>query len=167
MFVWRAVTVLDCLRKFEPGILLGLERVVDAWDRPTQDQVLTEVYPTLRKVSVDFAIMEPASRDKAFRVAAVPMPLDWRDIGSWPMYAETLPRDAKGNTVVTQRKVLVDTKQTLVVSNDPKHVVATIGCEDVIIIHTPEATLVCRADRAEDIKKVHALVAERFGKELV
>jgi mannose-1-phosphate guanylyltransferase len=167
MFVWRAATVIECLRKFEPSILAGLDRVAEAWGATSQDQVLAEVYPTLRKVSVDFAIMEPASRDKAFRVAAVPMPLDWRDIGSWPMYAETLPKDALGNTVAAKRTVLLDTKQTLVVSNDPKHVVATIGCEDLIIIHTPEATLVCRADRAEEIKKMHALVGEKFGKELL
>jgi mannose-1-phosphate guanylyltransferase len=167
MFVWRAATVIECLRRFEPEVLAGLQRVAAAWGGPKQDETLTEVYPTLRKVSVDFAIMEPASRDAAFRVAAVPMPLDWRDIGSWPMYAETLAQDASGNTVAAERSVLVDTKDTLVVSSDPKHVIATIGCDGLIIIHTPEATLVCRADRAEDIKKVHGLVGEKFGKELL
>ena len=54
---------------------------------------------------------------------------------------------------------------TLVASSDPEHLIATIGCEDLIIVHTPDATLVCRADRAEAIKELHRLVAERFGDE--
>ena len=59
--------------------------------------------------------------------------------------------------------MLVDSQRTLVASSDPGHVIATIGCEDMLIIHTPDATLVCRADRAEDIKKVYGLVGEQFG----
>jgi mannose-1-phosphate guanylyltransferase len=165
MFVWRAQTLLDCLRRFEPASAAGLTRVADSWGTAEQSAVLNEVYPTLRKVSVDFAVMEPASRDTNFRVAAVPMPLEWLDIGSWPMFAETCPRDENENALAAQRHVLVDSRRTLVASSDPQHVIATIGCEDMLVIHTPDATLVCRADRAEEIKKVYGLVGERFGAE--
>ena len=109
--------------------------------------------------------MEPALRDANFRVAAVPMPLEWLDIGSWPMFAETCPRDEQGNALAGRRHVLLDTRRTLVASCDPEHVIAAVGCDDLLIIHTPDATLVCRADRAEDIKKIYGLVGERFGKE--
>jgi mannose-1-phosphate guanylyltransferase len=51
--------------------------------------------------------------------------------------------------------LLQHTKRTLVASSDPQHLIATLGCEDLIIVHTPEATLVCRADQAENIKEVH------------
>ncbi len=165
MFVWRAQTLLDCIRRFEPASAAGLARVATAWGGADQAVVLSSVYPMLRKVSVDFAVMEPASRDANFRVAAVPMPLEWLDIGSWPMFAETCPRDEQGNALAAERHVLVDSQRTLVASSDPAHVIATIGCEDLLIIHTPDATLVCRADRAEDIKKVYGLVGERFGME--
>jgi len=165
MFVWRAETLLECIRRFEPASAAGLARVAEAWGRSDQAAVLNEVYPTLRKVSVDFAVMEPASRDTNFRVAAVPMPLEWLDIGSWPMFAETCPRDEHGNALAAQRHVLVNSQRTLVASSDPAHVIATIGCDDLLIIHTPDATLVCRADRAEEIKKVYGLVGERFGAE--
>jgi mannose-1-phosphate guanylyltransferase len=163
MFVWRAQTLLDCLRRYEPASAAGLARVAEAWGGGEQAAVLNEVYPTLRKVSVDFAVMEPASRDPHFRVAAVPMPLQWLDVGSWPMFAETCPRDEQGNALATQRHVLVDSRRTLIASSDPRHLIAAVGCEDLLIIHTPDATLVCRADRAEDIKKVYGLVGERFG----
>jgi mannose-1-phosphate guanylyltransferase len=112
---------------------------------------------------VDFAIMEPASRDSKVSVAAVPMPLTWLDVGSWPSFVETCDRDANGNAIAAGRHALIDTKSTLVASNDPDHLITTIGCENLIVIHTPDATLVCRADRAEDIKKLHALVGEKFG----
>ena len=91
MFVWRARTLLDCVGRYEPASAAELVRVADAWGGANQAAVLQDVYPKLRKVSVDFAVMEPASRDPAFRVAAVPMPLEWLDVGSWPMFAEACP----------------------------------------------------------------------------
>ena len=165
MFVWRAGTLLECIRRYEPATAAGLARAAAAWGGAEQAAVLHEVYPALRKVSVDYAVMEPASRDPRFRVAAVPMPLEWLDVGSWPMFAETCPHDDQQNALAAARHVLVDTRRTLVASSDPRHLIAAIGCEDLVIIHTPDATLVCTADRAEEIKKVYGLVGEWFGAE--
>jgi mannose-1-phosphate guanylyltransferase len=159
MFVWRAATYLDCLARYEPGMRAGIDRIAPDCGN------LAEVYPTLRKISVDYAVMEPASRDPLVRVAAVPMKLDWLDVGSWPMFARTCPTDEQGNSVSAGRTLLLDTARSLVASSDPAHIVATLGCEDLIVIHTPDATLVCHRDRAEGIKDLHKLVGERFGKE--
>jgi len=164
MFIWRADTLLDCIRRYSPENHAGIIRIADAWDTRRRNAVLAEVYPTLKKISVDFAVMEPASRDPKVRVAAVPMPLKWLDVGSWPFFGQTCPRDADGNAIAA-RHLLRRTKNSLVASNDPKHLIATIGCEDLIIIHTPDATLVCRADQAETIKEMHKLVGEQFGSE--
>jgi mannose-1-phosphate guanylyltransferase len=163
MFVWRAATLLDCLRRYEPAIHAGLMRIADAWDTPRRAAVLAEVYPGLKKISVDFAVMEPASRDPACRLLAVPMPLRWIDVGSWNAFAEICPRDAQGNALGTERQLLMRTRGTLVASSDPQHLIATIGCEDLIIVHTPDATLVCRANDAEGIKELHRLVGEKYG----
>ena len=165
MFVWRARTLLECIRRYEPANHAGLARVAEAWGGSQQAAVLTEVYSGLKKISVDFAVMEPASRDPAFQVAAIPMPLEWLDIGSWPMFAETCPHDGEGNAIGAERHVLLNSRGTLVASDDPGHVIAAVGCEDLLIVHTPDATLVCRADCAEDIKKVYSLIGERFGAE--
>jgi mannose-1-phosphate guanylyltransferase len=164
MFIWRADTLLDCIRRYLPENHAGLMRIANAWDTSQRDAVLAEVYPKLKKISVDFAVMEPASHDPKVRVAAVPMPLKWLDVGSWPFFAQTCPRDADGNAIAA-RNLLRKTKNTLVASNDPKHLIAAIGCEDLIIIHTPDATLVCRADQAEAIKEMQKLVGEQFGSE--
>ncbi|MEI6071461.1 MAG: sugar phosphate nucleotidyltransferase [Verrucomicrobiae bacterium] len=167
MFVWRASTLLDCIRRYEPENFAGIEKIGAAWNTPERAAVLAEIFPALKKISVDFAVMEPASRDPLVRVAAVPMPLQWLDVGSWPMFAETCARDADGNAVGAGRAVLLDTRGTLVASSDPQHLIATIGCDDLIIIHTPDATLVCRADQAENIKALHQLVAEQQGQDLL
>ncbi|MEE9211139.1 MAG: sugar phosphate nucleotidyltransferase, partial [Phycisphaeraceae bacterium] len=167
MFVWRAQTLLDCIRRYAPENYDGLMRIADSWEAPGRDGVLRQVYPALKKISVDYAVMEPASKDASVQVAAVPMPLHWLDIGSWPAYAATCDKDEHGNTGASARHLLLDSTNTLVASNDDAHLIATIGCDNLIVIHTPDATLVCRADRAEDIKKLHAMVGEQFGKDLL
>jgi mannose-1-phosphate guanylyltransferase len=167
MFVWRAATLLDCIRRYEPEVHAGLDRIAQAWGTPRAAAVLADEYPRLKRISVDHAVMERASRDPAVKVAAVPMPIRWLDVGSWPSFARTCPVDAQGNAVATPRSLLVRTARTLVASSDPGHLVAVLGCEDLMVIHTPDATLVCRADQAEAIKEVHRRVEEQFGPGLV
>jgi mannose-1-phosphate guanylyltransferase len=163
MFVWRASTLMDCIRRFAPENHDGLMKIAQAWDTGRRQEVLEATYPQLKKISVDFAVMEPASHDEKVAVAAVPMPLSWLDVGSWPAFAQTCEHDPEDNAISCGRHTLIDTKRTLVASSDPGHLITTIGVEDLIVIHTPEATLVCRADRAEDIKKLHEEVGRRFG----
>ena len=166
MFVWRAATLLNCICRYEPANSEGIANIAGAWNTPEREAVLNDVFPKLKKISVDFAVMEPASRDPQVQVAAVPMPLTWLDVGSWPMFAETCAKDEHGNP--TAAKTLhIKTKRTLAASSDPDHLITTIGCEDLIIIHTPDATLVCHKDYAESIKEMHSQVGERFGKQMV
>jgi mannose-1-phosphate guanylyltransferase len=162
MFVWRAQTLLDCIHRYEPAVWEGLMEIAAAWDKPTRDEVLENIFPTLKKISVDFAVMEPASRDTSVRVAAIPMPLQWLDIGSWPSFAETRPQDENGNALAAENCLLHETSNCLIASSQPDHLIATMGCEDLIVIHTDRATLVCRADMAEKIKEVQKAVHERF-----
>jgi len=167
MFVWRAATVLDCIRRYEPANYEAIMRIARAWRSPDRDDLLHRVYPTLKKISVDYAVMEPASKDPAVQVAALPMPLTWLDVGSWPAFAKTCDTDSRGNALGPGRHLLLDTQGTLAASSDEQHLIAAIGCDNLIIIHTPHATLVCPANCAEKIKDLHAEVADRFGDELL
>ena len=163
MFVWRAATLLEAIRRYRPAVHQGLMRIAAAWDTPERAATLAEVYPQLEKISVDFAVMEPASRDAAFRVAAVPMPLRWLDVGSWPAFAAACPAGESGNALAGGEHIAIDTGNTLLASSDPGHLLAAIGCRDMVIVHTPDATLVCPASHAESVKKLQKLVSERFG----
>lgn len=151
MFIFHAATFLDALRRFEPASHAGMEQIAAAWGSPDQRSVLAAVYPTLPRTSVDYAIMERACADDAFAVCTVPMDIAWVDVGSWPSYAETLEADAAGNRSFA-RTVHLDSTRVLAVADDPEHTIATIGCDDLIIIRTADATLICRADRDQDVK---------------
>jgi mannose-1-phosphate guanylyltransferase len=167
MFVWRAHTLFDCIRRYEPATYEGLQAAAAAWDTPRRDEVVGKIYPGLKKTSVDFAVMEPASRDPTVQVAAIPMSLRWLDVGSWPAFAETCPRDGQGNALGADRHLLHETRGCLVASSDPDHLVATIGCQDLIVIHTRDATLICPADQAEKIKELQNRVQSEFGEKYV
>ena len=83
------------------------------------------------------------------------------------MYARTLAKDDRGNAVGAAKALVQDSRNILVASSDPHHLVTVLGCEDLIVIHTPDATLVCSRSEAEAIKKLHELVRRRFGDEYV
>lgn len=163
MFVWHARTLLDCIRRYQPEVHAGLMEIASAWNSPRRRAVLEKVYPTLKRISVDFAVMEPASKDPAVVVAAVPMPIEWLDVGSWTSFAKTCDTDTKGNAVSGGKTLLLHSKGNLVASSDPAHLVTLIGCRDLVVIHTPDATLICPADQAEAVKEAQQEAARRFG----
>jgi mannose-1-phosphate guanylyltransferase len=171
MFVWRAATLLDCIRRYEPEVFVGLQTIAEAWNETSRDSVLADIYPTLKKISVDFAVMEPVSReavaeDAPARVVAIPMPLTWLDVGSWPSYAQTCSHDDRGNALAAETRLLLDTDDCLVASSEPDHMVAVVGCENLFIIHTKDATLVCQADQAEKIKELCETAGKSLGRYL-
>lgn len=165
MFIWRVSTILNCIRRYVPESFDRFVGIAAAWDTPERDAVLRSMYSELPKISIDYAVMEPASRDASVSVAAIPTQLRWLDVGSWPAFARALVPDERGNTVSGARSLLQDTSRTLIASDDPKHLIAAIGCENLIIVHTAGATLVCRSDQAEAVKRLHATIRERFGEE--
>jgi mannose-1-phosphate guanylyltransferase len=159
MFVFHAATFMDALARFQPDAHAGLTEIGASWGTPQQNDVLARVYPTLPKISVDYAFMEPAASDPDLTICAVEMKLSWRDVGSWPSYAETLPKDADGNRHHGPA-VHLDSKNVLTVSDDPSHTITTIGCKDLIVIRTADATLVCPASAAEQVKDLAQQVDE-------
>src|SRR5262249_41660871 len=100
MFVWRADTVLKELAAHLPDAHKGLTQIADAWDSPQRNEVLNQIYPRLPKISIDYAVMEPASQNKGHaQVVVVELPINWLDVGSWPALAETLSIDDHDNAV--------------------------------------------------------------------
>ena len=163
MFVWTAQAVLEGIDRFAPDHAPVLQELGQLWGTDRFEEQIQQVYPELEKISVDFALMEPASTDSDFTVAAVPMPLKWLDVGSWPSFQDTLERCPQGNSASCDQAIQLNSRNTLIASDQQEHVVATLGCDDLIVIHTAHATLVCHKDHAQDIKQLQAAVAERFG----
>jgi len=152
MFIFRASTMMLAIERFKPESAKGLAEIASAWGGATTQPTIARVYPTLPKTSIDYGVMEPASRDAELSIAVVPMSVRWMDVGSWPTFAETLAADEHGNRASGAATMHLDSRRVLVVGDDPSHLVATIGCEDLIVIRTKDATLVCRAKDAERVK---------------
>ncbi|TFG61771.1 MAG: mannose-1-phosphate guanylyltransferase [Spirochaetales bacterium] len=165
MFVWKAGTFLRLTERYAPENHAGIMNIVKALDGPGGREVLAIEYGRLKKISVDYAVMEPASRDREITIASVMMDLSWLDVGSWPAFGETCGADSQGNAAAGCRTLFMNSADNLVVSSEADHLVAALGCDDMIIIHTGNATLVCPKSRAEDIKKLQAEVKTLFGTE--
>jgi mannose-1-phosphate guanylyltransferase len=164
MFVWRADTVLNELATHLPESYRGLNQIADAWGTPRQEAVLKDIYPTLKKISVDYAIMEPASQGKGHaQVAVVEMPVQWLDVGSWTSLAETLKTDEHNNAIGADAGLFIDSDDNIILSTDPNHLLATIGVSDMIIVHTPDATLICPKSESQRVKDLVGKIREKFG----
>ncbi len=156
MFVFHARTLLDLYERFMPKNAELLRQLANAWGTHAQRRVLGEVYPKLARTSVDYGIMEPASHEPDVAIVGVRMDIRWLDVGSWPAYGQTLRADGNGNRAAGVRLAAFDAQNNLVIAeNDPDHTIALVGCEDLIVVRTKQATLVIPRDRAQDIKKLH------------
>jgi mannose-1-phosphate guanylyltransferase len=160
MFVWRAATVLDALAEHLPETARGLDRIVAAAAGPVRDAVLAEVFPTLPKISVDYAVLEPAAAEPG-RVLVADLDVDWLDVGSWPALAHTLTTE--GGNAVHGLSVALDAAGNIVFSDDPQHLIALVGLRDSVVVHTADVTMVCPVADAERVKQLLAAVEERFG----
>ena len=157
MFVFHAGSFLSALERLQPESYTGIKLIEEAWGTENQQDVLSEVYPTLPKISVDYGMMEPASSDDSITICTVPMDVEWLDVGSWPSYGDTLEVDGSGNRSDTN-SLHLDSQNMLCVSSDKSHTITTIGCEDLVIVHTKDATLVFPASQAQRVKEIHGLV---------
>ncbi len=160
MFVWHASTLLRALDAFAPASASLLRVMGAAHGLPTWDDLARDAWPTLPRLSIDYGVMEPASGSVDFTVAALPLGARWLDVGSWPAYGKALGADTDGNMVGAARAVLHLSRDNVVASADPEHLVTLVGCEGLVVVHTPAATLVMRAADAQRVKELHARVAD-------
>jgi len=148
MFLWRAEFFLKETTRLVPA-LADFIRDFPAGD-PTA--FLQERFSSLPRISVDYAIMEKASR-----VLAVKAQFDWDDVGSWTALPLHLGHDDDGNTSRGQ-VVQLDAKNNVAVSNG--RLIALCGVEDLVVVETPDAILVCHRDAAQEIKKLQPLLPD-------
>jgi mannose-1-phosphate guanylyltransferase len=158
MFVWRAATVLEEFRAHLPDSHKKLTRVAVEWS--VDPQVASQVYPTLQKISFDYAVMEHAKK-----VIVVELSCEWVDVGSFSTLESLYEPDDAGNITVANAKFSQIGSADNIIISEQNHLIAAIGVEDLIIVHTPDATLVCRKVDAQRIKDLTAKLEKDFGGE--
>ena len=151
MFIWSIKTINEAFHKYTPGLESMAERLSEAYASGNIEQAMAEEYDKCDKISIDYAVME-----KVENVLVAECSFDWDDVGSWTALRNQIRPD-KDNNVVRGLFKNIDSSNNIVVS-DSKHLIAAIDVEDMIIVHTDDATLVCNAKSAQRIKElVHSL----------
>lgn len=125
-------------------------------------EIVKKLYCELPKISIDYSVLEPVSKKGSILV--VRGNFDWNDVGSWDTVLTLLQKDDNGNAIFGD-VVKVDTKNCIIRSNSK--LVATIGCEDLVIIETDNVILVCKKNRSQDVKKIVSLLHENGRDELL
>lgn len=146
MFVFKASTILDEIEKLMPELFNLLMRFkelsLDEWG----SEQACSIFSLAESTSIDYGIME-----KSDKVAVIPVDLDWSDVGSLVAIGDFLAADERGNT--TSGNVIdIDSKNSIIYGED--RLVATLGLEDMIVVDTHDATLICPKDRAQDVRKI-------------
>lgn len=154
MFIFKADRVLDELARQQPDMFAKLQQIQAAIGRHDYAAVLDEVWPTITKISLDYAVMEGAEN-----VAVIPVDIGWSDVGSWATLLEVLASDLNGNVSRgrAQEHLKIDTRETLIVSD---RMVVTIGIQDIVIVDTEDVLLVCHRDRSQDVREVVSLLRD-------
>jgi len=152
IFVWRARTILDALARFRPEIHARLVRIGDAVDGPQFSEVLEREFAAMEKVSIDYAVME-----RAEEVVVVEPAFQWDDVGGWLALERYRPRDERGNVADAERHMAINSSGILLRVDDPGHLVVVAGVEDLVVVVTPDATLIANK---HDEKSIAAITEE-------
>lgn len=154
IFVWKARTILEALREHEPQMWQHLQDIGRAAEGSDFLATLDRQFSQIRPKSIDYAVMEHYQP-----VVVIEAPFHWDDVGSWQALARLIGTDAQGNAV-QGRHLGLETCGCIIRTSDD-HLVVTLGLKDLIVVHTPDATLVADKAREEAIRKVVEALAQR------
>jgi mannose-1-phosphate guanylyltransferase len=158
IFVWKAKTILAALAKYEPAIHERLQAIAAAIGRPDFETTLDREFTAIRGKSIDFAVMEHYQP-----VVVIEAPFSWDDVGSWQSLARARGADEFGNTAVG--KHLGIRTSGCVIRTTPDHLIVTLGLNNTIVVHTPDATLVADKSQEDAIREVVKALEERQWRE--
>jgi mannose-1-phosphate guanylyltransferase len=162
MFVWKTKTILDNLAQFLPDATEPLKKIRQGWDTPKQNRVLAEWFRKLPKISIDFAVME-----KAANVNAIKLDCRWLDLGSFAALADIISSDKNNNVVVAGASELLDCNNSIIVTEEKGHLIAAVGLDNMVVAHSPDATLVCHIDQTHRLKELLNLIKQHEGERFI
>ena len=159
IFVWRTYAFRQAVERFQPKLSSALARIEELRRTPGWMSEVRDILEPVPAITIDVGIAEPAAAEG--RMAVVPLEAGWSDIGSWSALLEALSAASGADLVASGRHLDRDSHRVLV--HGGERLVVTVGLEDVIIVDTPDALLVCHRDRAEEIKPVLDEIARTAG----
>ncbi len=159
IFVWRVYSLRQAIERFQPALHDALERIAAVHRTPGWMSQVRDILEDIPAITIDVGIAEPAAAEG--RMAVVPLMAGWSDIGSWSALLEALSSANGADLIASGHHIDRDSHRVLVHAGE--RLVVTVGLEDLIIVDTPDALLVCPKDRAEEIKPVLDEIARTAG----
>jgi len=150
IFIWKTSSVLNMMKKYMPDMYYSLEDASRLEGKAGYSLRLENEYSKFNPISIDYAIMEPVSRNEHNKIFCIKSNFDWVDIGSWSSIEEIYDKDADGNIILSNSS-MIDVKNSIIVG-DKGHKIGVIGLKDIIIVQTKSGTLVCDKNRAQEVK---------------
>ena len=151
IFVWKAQTILNALKATRPDIMEHIDTIVGKHGQPDFDEVFKREFVAIKGTSIDYAVMEHYRP-----ILMIEAPFQWDDIGSWQALSRLFPTDENNNTILSEH-IGVETTGSIIHSS-VNHLIATIGVNDLIIVHTSDATLVANKHDEESVRKLTDLL---------
>ena len=146
MFVWKVSTILENFKKFLPEIYKSVKRIGETIGTPNYDKVLKQEFLSIPSESIDYGIME-----KAENIYVIPGNFGWDDVGSW-LSLERINKTNQDGNVINGNVISIKTKNSIIQGTEK--LIATIGLEDIIIVDTKDAILICNKDNTQEVKAV-------------
>lgn len=154
--VWQGQLMLSFYKRYQPQVCRSLLRIKDALGTTLEQEVLKKEYQKIPRLSIDFGILEKLVPGEQLDI---PADLGWSDVGAWNILKDALS-ESKEDNVVKGANVDLGSQDCLIYSLKPQKIIATIGLEETIVVDTPDALLVCKKERAPEVKKIVNKLAE-------
>lgn len=155
MFIWRRDVIWDALSTFLPHLAQKMKEIVSFLDTDEAEEKIAAAYEAIEPISIDYGVME-----RAKNILIVPGNFGWSDVGSWDALWDVMPKDEAGNAIVGFKEaVSLEAKNCLV--HAPGKIVSLIEVEDLIVVETPDALLICKRGSSQQVKRAVEIIEER------
>ena len=159
MFIWKASSILHSIKKYMPELYQGLQVIADAYGTEEFHSVLNQKFPELPSESIDFGVME-----KAEHIFTIPGDFGWDDVGSW-LALERINKTDENHNILDGDVLSIDSKNCTVTGGG--RTIAVLGVQDLVIVDTDDALLICNKNQTQDIKKILAELKAEHKSELL
>lgn len=146
MFVWKVSSIMTNIKQFMPEIYEGLLKIKNVINTPNFDSVLHQCFDKFDSVSIDYGVME-----KAVNIYTIPGNFGWDDVGSWRAL-ERINKTDENNNVINGDVIAIDTQKSVISAN--KKLIAVAGLNDIIVIDTDDALLICNKENTQQVKDI-------------
>ncbi len=151
MFIWTVSAINKAMEEFQPELAESFIKILSKIDSPKMDDAVYDVYSKIKSVSIDYGVMEMATK-----VCVIEADFNWNDVGSWEAVYNLSEKDHENNVIEAFKNVSLDSKNNYIFSS--KKIVATIGIEDLVVVDTDDALLICKKEESQKVKNLVEII---------